>query len=76
MFIALGIDIVLTLTFLFLRVKFQLTNLEGFFKILIFAIALVIVSTLGFRVAKILCREQNLCLLPQVHLDKEFLIKN
>jgi len=48
----------------------EVFNFQAFSIILI--LVTTIVSTLGFRVAKILCREQNLCLLPQVHLDKEF----
>ena len=48
----------------------EVFNFQAFSIILILVTALV--STVGFRVAKILCQEKNLCLLPQEHLDKEF----
>lgn len=48
----------------------EVFNFQAFSIILILVTAMI--STFGFRVSKILCKKRNLCLLPQMHLDKEF----
>jgi CPA2 family monovalent cation:H+ antiporter-2 len=48
----------------------EVFNFQAFSIILILSTALF--SSIGFRLSKVLCKKQNLCLLPQMHLDKEF----
>jgi len=48
----------------------EVFNFQAFSIVLILATA--VFSTIGFRISKILCKKQNLCLIPQLHLDKEF----
>ena len=48
----------------------EVFNFQAFSIILILVTAMV--STIGFRISKTLCKRRNFCLLPQMQLDKEF----